>query len=71
MISSLCSPFVARIEKLDAGPDAAPFLAWRAAMTDEEWTEFTTLGAEAFRARVKKDFGLELKLPGEATRAAG
>jgi len=54
-----------------AGPDAAPFLAWRAAMTDEEWTEFNTLDAEAFRARVKKDFGLELKIPGEATRAAG
>jgi len=54
-----------------AGPDAAPFLAWRAAMTDEQWTEFNTLDAEAFRARVKKDFGLELKLSGEATRAAG
>jgi len=54
-----------------AGPDAAPFLAWRAAMTDEQWTEFNTLDAEAFRARVKKDFGLELKLPAEATRAAG
>ena len=40
-------------------------------MTDEEWTEFNTLDAEAFRARVKKDFGLELKLPAEATRAAG
>jgi NAD(P)-dependent dehydrogenase (short-subunit alcohol dehydrogenase family) len=54
-----------------AGPDAAPFLGWRAAMTDEEWTEFNSLDAEAFRARVKKDFGLELKLPAEATRAAG
>ncbi|HXN49078.1 MAG TPA: SDR family oxidoreductase [Bryobacteraceae bacterium] len=54
-----------------AGPDAAPFLAWRAAMTDEEWIEFNTLDAEAFRARVKKDFGLDLKIPVEATRAAG
>ncbi len=54
-----------------AGPDAAPFLGWRAAMTDEEWIEFNSLDAEAYKARVKKDFGLELKLPGEATRAAG
>jgi NAD(P)-dependent dehydrogenase (short-subunit alcohol dehydrogenase family) len=54
-----------------AGPDAAPFLAWRAAMTDEEWTEFNSLDAEAFRARVKKDFGLDLKLPAETARAAG
>ncbi len=54
-----------------AGPDAAPFLAWRAAMTDEEWTAFNTLDAEAFRARVKRDFGLDLKLSPEATRAAG
>jgi NAD(P)-dependent dehydrogenase (short-subunit alcohol dehydrogenase family) len=54
-----------------AGPDAAPFLAWRAAMTDEEWTEFNSLDAEAFRVRVKKDFGLDLKIAGEATRAAG
>ncbi len=54
-----------------AGPDAAPFLAWRAAMTDEDWIEFNTLDAEAYRARVKKDFGLELKISSQATRAAG
>lgn len=48
-----------------AGPDAAPFLAWRAAMSDEEWIGFNTLDAEQFRERVKQDFGLELE-SGEA-----
>jgi len=52
-----------------AGPDAAPFLGWRAAMTDEQWTEFNSLDAEEFRRRVKKDFGLEIKLPGLASAA--
>ena len=44
-----------------AGPDAAPFLAWRAAMSDEDWIGFNTLGAEQFRERVKQDFGMELE----------
>lgn len=47
-----------------AGPDAAPFLAWRAAMSDEEWIGFNTLDAERFRERVKQDFGLELENSG-------
>jgi NAD(P)-dependent dehydrogenase (short-subunit alcohol dehydrogenase family) len=45
------------------GPDAEPFLGWRAAMTDEEWVDFNALDADGFRARVKKDFGLDLDLP--------
>jgi NAD(P)-dependent dehydrogenase (short-subunit alcohol dehydrogenase family) len=47
-----------------AGPDAGPFLQWRAAMTDEEWIEFNALDDEGYRERVKKDFGLELKFNG-------
>jgi NAD(P)-dependent dehydrogenase (short-subunit alcohol dehydrogenase family) len=46
-----------------AGPDAAPFLTWRSAMSDEQWTEFNSLDAEAFRQRVRKDFGMDLDLP--------
>ena len=42
------------------GPDAEPFLAWRAAMTDEEWIDLNALDSEGFRRRVKKDFGLDL-----------
>ncbi|MBA3974465.1 MAG: oxidoreductase [Candidatus Solibacter sp.] len=45
-----------------AGPDAAPFLAWRASMSDEEWTGFNTLDTASFRDRVRQDFGLELDL---------
>ena len=37
------------------GPDAEPFLAWRAAMTDEQWVDFNALDAEGFRKRVKND----------------
>jgi NAD(P)-dependent dehydrogenase (short-subunit alcohol dehydrogenase family) len=46
-----------------AGPNAEPFLGWRAAMTDEQWIEFNALDAEGFRKRVKNDFGLDLDLP--------
>lgn len=49
-----------------AGPDAAPFLGWRAAMTDEQWTEFNTLDSEQFAKRVKSDFGLDLIFPNGA-----
>ncbi len=45
------------------GPDAAPFLVWRAAMTDEQWVDFNALDAEGFRQRVKDDFGLDLDFP--------
>ena len=48
-----------------AGPDAEPFLNWRAAMTDEQWIEFNSLDAEGFRQRVKTDFGLDLDLASE------
>lgn len=45
------------------GPDAEPFLEWRAAMTDEQWVDFNALDADGFRARVKNDFGLDVDLP--------
>jgi NAD(P)-dependent dehydrogenase (short-subunit alcohol dehydrogenase family) len=52
------------------GPDAEPFLAWRAGMTDEEWVDFNALDAEGFRQRVKNDFGLDLDLPAEGAASA-
>lgn len=45
-----------------AGPDAAPLMAWRASMTDQQWTEFNSLDDAAWRAAVRRDFGLELEL---------
>ena len=44
------------------GPDAEPFLGWRAGMTDEQWVDFNALDADGFRQRVKTDFGLDLDL---------
>jgi NAD(P)-dependent dehydrogenase (short-subunit alcohol dehydrogenase family) len=44
------------------GPHAVPFLKWRAGKTDEE---FVNLGAESdvdFKARVKREFGLDANL---------
>jgi NAD(P)-dependent dehydrogenase (short-subunit alcohol dehydrogenase family) len=41
------------------GPDAEPFLSWRAAMTDEEWVNWGALDDDAWYERVQKDFGID------------
>jgi NAD(P)-dependent dehydrogenase (short-subunit alcohol dehydrogenase family) len=43
------------------GPDAVPFLEWRAGMTDEEWVELNAADDEAWYARVERDFGLNTR----------
>ena len=43
------------------GPDAEPFLAWRRAMTDEEWVAWGALDDDAWYARVQADFGLDAR----------
>ncbi|MCC5861894.1 MAG: SDR family oxidoreductase [Gammaproteobacteria bacterium] len=43
------------------GPDAAPFLAWRQAMSDEQWIEWGALDDDAWYARVEADFGLDAR----------
>jgi NAD(P)-dependent dehydrogenase (short-subunit alcohol dehydrogenase family) len=53
-----------------AGPDAGPFLAWRAAMTDEQWIDFNALDDEGFREAVRRDFGMEIDIT-RAENAAG
>jgi NAD(P)-dependent dehydrogenase (short-subunit alcohol dehydrogenase family) len=45
-----------------ASPNARPFLAWRASMTDEQWVEWGALDDAAWQAAVKHDFGLDVKL---------
>ena len=45
-----------------AGPDAAPILKGRAMKSDEQVVEETGASDEAFLARMKRDFGLDLKL---------
>jgi NAD(P)-dependent dehydrogenase (short-subunit alcohol dehydrogenase family) len=44
------------------GPDAGPFLAWRASMSDEDWVNWSAATDEEWLASVKRDFGLDLQL---------
>lgn len=43
------------------GPDAAPFLGWRAAQTDEEWIAYGAQSNEEWLRQVARDFGMNLK----------
>ncbi len=45
-----------------AGPDAAPFLAWRASLSDEEWIRFNSLDGPAYKEAVKAAFGMDVAL---------
>ncbi len=44
------------------GPDAAPFLEWRASMTDEEWVDWNAANDDDWYASVERDFGLNARL---------
>lgn len=44
-----------------SGPDAAPFLNWRAGMTDEQWVDWNALDDDAWYERVQNDFGLNAR----------
>jgi NAD(P)-dependent dehydrogenase (short-subunit alcohol dehydrogenase family) len=44
------------------GQDAAPLLAWRASMTDEQWVDYAAVTDEEWVARVKRDFGIDVEL---------
>jgi NAD(P)-dependent dehydrogenase (short-subunit alcohol dehydrogenase family) len=45
-----------------AGPDAIPFLQWRASMTDEQWVDYhSVLDNETYYARIERDFGLDAR----------
>ena len=43
------------------GPDAEPFLAWRAGMSDEEWVAWGAQGDDDWYAAVEADFGLNAR----------
>jgi len=53
-----------------AGPDALPFLGWRASMTDEQWINWGALDDNAWYERVLKDFGLDVR-PDTEKHSAG
>jgi len=52
------------------GPDAVPFLGWRASMTDEQWVDWGALDDNAWYERIRNDFGLDVR-PGAEKHSAG
>ena len=43
------------------GPDAEPFLQWRAAMTDEQWVDWGAADDATWYQSVERDFGLNAR----------
>ena len=43
------------------GPDAEPYLGWRAAMTDEEWVDRGAAEDKEWYSAVERDFGLDAR----------
>src|SRR5450432_706906 len=43
------------------GPDAKPFLDWRASMTDEEWINRSAANDEEWFGAIERDFGLNAR----------
>lgn len=43
------------------GPDAEPFLQWRAAMSDMEWIDWNGADDETWHNALKQDFGLDAR----------
>ena len=43
------------------GPDAEPFIAWRASMSDEEWVDWNSVNDEDWYNSVERDFGLNAR----------
>ena len=44
-----------------SGPDAAPFVGWRASQTDEQWVDWSAMTDDAWYEAVKRDFGLDAR----------
>lgn len=43
------------------GPDAEPFILWRASMTDEQWVDWNACSDEEWYRAVEQDFGLNAR----------
>jgi len=43
------------------GPDAQPFLDWRASMTDEQWVDWNAVSDEEWYKAVEESFGLDAR----------
>jgi hypothetical protein len=44
-----------------AGPDAIPFLEWRASMTDEQWVEWHSADKETWAQNMETDLGMNVR----------
>ncbi len=44
-----------------SGPDAAPFVGWRASLTDEQWVDWSSMEDDAWYDAVKRDFGMDAR----------
>lgn len=53
-----------------SGPDAAAFVGWRAAMSDERWVDWNAQDDEAWYEQVQRDFGLNARPELRAERGA-
>jgi hypothetical protein len=47
--------------KHHVGPDALPFLGWRASMTDEQWVDWNAQNDDEWFDAVEATFGMDLK----------
>jgi NAD(P)-dependent dehydrogenase (short-subunit alcohol dehydrogenase family) len=43
------------------GPNAAPFVGWRASMSDEQWVDWNALDNDAWYEAVQRDLGLDAR----------
>ncbi len=43
------------------GPDAQPFVDWRAGMSDEEWVDWGALDDDVWYGTVERDFGMDAR----------
>jgi NAD(P)-dependent dehydrogenase (short-subunit alcohol dehydrogenase family) len=53
-----------------SGPDAEPYVGWRASLNDEQWVAWNALDDEAWYAAVERDFGINARPAREATTGA-
>jgi NAD(P)-dependent dehydrogenase (short-subunit alcohol dehydrogenase family) len=51
-----------------SGPDAAGFIAWRSAMTDEQWIDWSAQHDDAWYDQVQREFGLDARTAGRSTQ---
>ena len=43
------------------GPDAKPFIDWRASMSDEQWVDHNAASDEVWYAATERDFGMDVR----------